>query len=285
MHQLPTGRSGRFPSKGFALTHKNDFKTLRKSRPDFGPQTEILVSKIYRALVSEGHFVVDGGANTGLHCLPLSKLVGPSGRVHAFEPNPPIMAQLKKNIGARDWVVFHQLALSNKVGEVSFVVDEENPALSHIYSPIVGDKPTLQVQTTTLDIAVTARPVTFIKLDLEHADFLAMMGASDILSNDRPIVTLENGRSWSAKCHGYSEADFFGHLEKIGYEVFDLHGVQITPETWSSDGLGFECVAGHKADPRLRTVLRMAADFWNSIDQRPVLTQWSACAAIVSNGE
>ena len=194
------------------------------------------------------------------------------------------MAQLKKNIGARDWVVFHQLALSNKVGEVSFVVDEENPALSHIYSSIVGDKPTLQVQTTTLDIAVTDRPVTFIKLDLEHADFLAMMGASDILSNDRPIVTLENGRSWSAKCHGYSEADYFRHLEKIGYEVFDLHGVQITPETWLSD-LGFECVAGHKADPRLRTVLSMAEDFWNSIDHRPVLTQWTDCVAIVWNGE
>src|SRR5215469_9229339 len=38
--------------------------------------------------VKAGTIAYDLGANYGMHTLLLAKLVGPSGRVYAFEPNP-----------------------------------------------------------------------------------------------------------------------------------------------------------------------------------------------------
>ena len=36
----------------------------------------------------EGGVALDVGANVGLHTIVMSRLVGPAGRVFAFEPDP-----------------------------------------------------------------------------------------------------------------------------------------------------------------------------------------------------
>src|SRR5688572_20988587 len=42
--------------------------------------------RAYRRIVKPGQTVLDIGANIGAHTLPLARLVGPGGRVIAFEP-------------------------------------------------------------------------------------------------------------------------------------------------------------------------------------------------------
>ena len=51
-----------------------------------------------RKLVSPGSLVLDIGANIGAHTLHLSKLVGPSGRVMAFEPTDFAFRKLRRNL-------------------------------------------------------------------------------------------------------------------------------------------------------------------------------------------
>src|SRR5687767_677321 len=48
----------------------------------------------FRRLVGLGAMVIDVGANWGIHALYLSRLVGASGKVIAFEPYPPAFAEL-----------------------------------------------------------------------------------------------------------------------------------------------------------------------------------------------
>jgi FkbM family methyltransferase len=50
------------------------------------------------ALVRPGDTVLDVGANIGLHTLHLSRAVGPTGTVHAFEPDPANAALLRRNV-------------------------------------------------------------------------------------------------------------------------------------------------------------------------------------------
>ena len=38
---------------------------------------EVLLSAIYHRIVRNGDTVIDGGANSGLHSMPLARLVGP----------------------------------------------------------------------------------------------------------------------------------------------------------------------------------------------------------------
>src|SRR5258708_21501632 len=51
-----------------------------------------------RRLVSPGSLVLDIGANIGAHTLDLAQLVGPNGRVIAFEPTDYAFRKLGRNL-------------------------------------------------------------------------------------------------------------------------------------------------------------------------------------------
>ena len=60
-------------------------------------QFEILVSLLYRHCIKESSTVIDGGANAGLHSIPMSSLLE-SGHLYAFEPNPVVFRDLEKKL-------------------------------------------------------------------------------------------------------------------------------------------------------------------------------------------
>ena len=57
----------------------------------FEPETV----RVFEALVCQGMVFVDAGANIGQYSLIASKLVGPRGQVHAFEPDPVTFQRLR----------------------------------------------------------------------------------------------------------------------------------------------------------------------------------------------
>ncbi len=63
---------------------------------------ELATIRLLQRLVRAGNVVADVGANIGYHTLILSRLVGPSGKVFAFEPNPLSRARLEANLAANN---------------------------------------------------------------------------------------------------------------------------------------------------------------------------------------
>jgi hypothetical protein len=59
-----------------------------KDRADLGNCMEVLLSVLYHKLICDGDVVIDGGANGGLHAMPMARLAGPRGRVFAYKPQP-----------------------------------------------------------------------------------------------------------------------------------------------------------------------------------------------------
>lgn len=55
--------------------------------------------QIMRFILKEGSAFLDGGANIGFMSLYASKLVGPQGKVFAFEPYPETYNKLLENLG------------------------------------------------------------------------------------------------------------------------------------------------------------------------------------------
>jgi precorrin-6B methylase 2 len=59
---------------------------------------EIGIQSVYEAVLQPGDTVIDGGAHSGKHTIPMAHAVGSAGRVFAFEPSPKPYGRLSKNL-------------------------------------------------------------------------------------------------------------------------------------------------------------------------------------------
>ena len=82
--------------------------------------------KFVRKLLKQGQRVIDIGANYGVYTLSMARLVGPAGRVWAFEPASTTADLLAASIAANDFgqVVVEQSALSCRVGTAQLSLND-----------------------------------------------------------------------------------------------------------------------------------------------------------------
>jgi len=156
------------------------------------------ITSVLQSYLSPGGVALDIGANLGLWSLNMSRRVGPSGLIHAFEPVDEFMMVLKDVLKAFDAtnVITHQVAISDKPGSISFAThDERGNYLSgeaHITSS--GEKGNMSVECTTLDTLIGSlervREVKLMKVDVEGAELMLFKGAAQFLREIRPTTLL-----------------------------------------------------------------------------------------------
>jgi len=269
-----------------SLMSAQSFAAAARGRPDYGMQIEVLVALIYHFLVDSGDAVIDGGVAGAAHTVPLAKLVAPSGMVYGFEASPRpaswlVQFLVKRGVAAN--VDLRAVALGDREGVTDFIIDIKHPGRSHVRAagdpPVdaaaLVDKQVVAVRMATLDKElVGCRPITFIKLDLEGMDFLALRGGRELLKRDRPIIVFEDARASAARRHGYTQTDYFDFFDDIGYDVYDLHNTRVTPTNWRSAELTYESFCGPRDASDLLKIRTLAEGFWATIENRPVLNSW-----------
>ena len=148
-------------------------------------------------LVGPGDLAVDAGAYRGVFTTRLSELVGPAGRVLAFDPNPECVRRLEQIAGAAVNVVVHASALSDTAGAAVLHVPVRSgarvDALGHLGDAAEDDELALSVPTVTLDEVLDAegRSVRFVKCDVEGHELAVLRGASKLLEEERPALLVE----------------------------------------------------------------------------------------------
>jgi len=132
--------------------------------------------------IKEGMTVYDVGANAGYFTLMFSRLVGSTGKVVAFEPEPNNVAALKAHLsinGIRNVEVV-DAAVSNEAGVALFDGSRSTGCLSSHGG--------LSVKTVRLDDF----PVPdFVKMDIEGGETSAILGADKTLSARRTAWFVE----------------------------------------------------------------------------------------------
>ena len=142
-----------------------------------------------------GSIAYDLGANYGIHTLLMARLVGPRGRVYAFEPVPSIRSQLQENVALNGFlnVTFLEFAAADRTGmEVFFKGSHEGAGHLVTAGDSVGER--LTVETITLDGFVFLRnnpPPDFIKIDVEGAEGKVLSGAQKVLQTFWPILLVD----------------------------------------------------------------------------------------------
>ncbi len=184
---------------------------------------EMWVTEVIASQVKPGMIVADVGANLGYFTLLMAELVGPTGRVHAFEPNPCMFRLLRRNLdinGFLAWAELHEIALGESDGAaVAFVIPDNEPKNGHL-QPLIepGALGCLSIETQRLDSRDDWREIELAKIDVEGAEEMVWTGAEGLLASDRlKTIILEFTPA------RYSDAESF--LQRIVRAGFSLNRI------------------------------------------------------------
>jgi FkbM family methyltransferase len=186
------------------------------------------------AWIKSGDFVMDVGANHGQHARLFAQMVGTNGRVLCFEADPFICESLTK--GAADSltpITVENVALGDfEFGnEILFYRHKLRDQEGSIFQRETSDKyESIAVAGRKLDDFVHENP-TFVKVDVEGAEYEILKGAKNILKLKSPLVGIELTRFPDLKMN-YNPIDFLQILEELEYDIFNILGEQVTQEKW-----------------------------------------------------
>lgn len=197
-----------------------------------------------KTTLKAGMNVVDIGANLGWFTVQMSRLVGASGSVVAFEPRRDLHRQLERTVKENGLtnVTLHQLALGEKNGEGFLRWDkrDDNPGSTHLAPGVSEDDHDperysfQQTRIVTLD-SLTTRRIDFIKIDVEGAEKLVFDGARRILTQDRPVMLAELAPKQLRQVSGIEIDEYFSYLDDKGYvvrEIDHMGGLTAPMRSW-----------------------------------------------------
>lgn len=148
-------------------------------------------------LVRPGNWVLDIGANVGHYTKRFSELVGPQGRVIAFEPTPTTFSLLAANtqLFAHPNVTLLNAAVSDKTELVGMAIPQFGSGLTNYYeahlAPAKEDG--LSVLTLAVDSLGLDHPIGLVKIDAEDHEMFVLAGMEKLIARHHPVLIVETG--------------------------------------------------------------------------------------------
>lgn len=183
---------------------------------------------VMKRVVRPGEVAYDVGANAGLFTVWLSSLVGKSGKVFSFEPNPAHQRCLRETISLLPNTELVQAGLSDIEGSFEFFVPE-NDTMASFRDWTHGDGGAVlktSCQVNTIDSLVAAGTIAspdFIKCDIEGGERDCFVGGRETLNRKDAAIILFEANINSTKGYGHalsSGLDFLATLAEPKYSFF-----------------------------------------------------------------
>ena len=182
-------------------------------------------TELVSTLVKPGDTVIDVGANIGYYTLQFAQLVGPQGRVIAFEPDPINYQLLVKNITENGYknVTAVNKAVSDSKGTLKLYINEENRGDNRMYDSS-DDRSAVSIETVALDefLAKQQDSIDFIKMDIQGAEILALKGMKNILSKNKNLTLISEFWPIGIQRIGGKAREYIDILEQSGFEVQEI---------------------------------------------------------------
>ena len=193
---------------------------------------EQLVREVYYDTIKPGDWALDVGASHGSHLFQMAPLVAPDGRVIAIEAAPANAAALKFDLANHYRAMAPHVVLVNAgaydtTGKTVFYFVPDHLGLGSL-----KDRPNVQAEKVEVEVDLKRiddivgqpqRRVTFIKLDIEGAELMAMRGASRTIAACKPVMVFEFDTVSSA-AFGYDAEEMLGFMADMDYAIYDFFG-------------------------------------------------------------
>ena len=152
------------------------------------------VTKAITEKLKSGMVFVDIGANIGYFSLLAANLIGPDGKVLAFEPyqyNVKLL-YLNARINGFENIEINPCALADKRSLFAYDNMASNGVISELNADLDTLLSTTLVSSVTIDeVLQNANRMDIIKIDVEGAEYLALSGGNKLLKRHRPIIYSE----------------------------------------------------------------------------------------------
>ena len=175
-----------------------------------------------------GKTAVDIGANTGIYSYWMHKKVGPTGRVIGFEPQPEMIEHLgkvRRGFKMRNLEIA-PTGLSSAIGSATLKREMNHLGGASISFDLPNADDSITIPLTTLDDYFRehpARPISFIKCDVEGHESAVIAGGLETIKRDQPTMLIE--------CHNRiaDESPLFESLSNLGYSAHFFYKHKLVP--------------------------------------------------------
>ena len=199
---------------GLMMINRND-TIIGRSLDRYGEWTEGEVD-LLRPAIRQGDVVLDIGANIGTHALAFANMVGPTGAVVAFEPQPSVFNILAGNLALNnaDQVRAFNAAVGTGGGEIAVPrTPADRPANFgdlHLRWAAVGPADTVPL--VAID-ALNLPACRLIKADVQGMEIEVLRSASATITRHRPILYVE--------CEEVAQGrELIGLILEHGYDIY-----------------------------------------------------------------
>ena len=132
----------------------------------------------------ENEVFVDGGGYDGNVARRFAEVTGYQYRkILMFEPNKHLFGVCQQQMQKMDHCMVIQKGISDRAGVIRFIEAGEGSRIAD------GETDSVEIETVTLDEYIDEK-VTFIKMDIEGAEFAALKGAEKVIRNQKPKLAI-----------------------------------------------------------------------------------------------
>jgi FkbM family methyltransferase len=152
---------------------------------------EVGTTRLFNQILQAGMTVIDVGAHVGYFTLLAARLVGPGGRVYAFEPDPSNYSLLRRNIklnGYQNITAINQ-AVSDRSGSGTLFLSGMDTG-SHSLFPSMPVHGVEEIPVTTLDTFLDREgwpSIHVVKIDVEGSELSVLAGMAGTLQRNANI--------------------------------------------------------------------------------------------------
>ena len=196
--------------------------------------------------IKKGDVVIDIGAHIGYYTVLFAKLVGPKGRVFAFEASPTNFEILKKNVNVNGYqnVTLNNKAVSDKDGKLTLYITGRTSTENFLFKPenFVGSskiKDTIEIDSITLDeyFRDFKGQINFLKMDISGAEPRVIKGMGSILSKNDSLKIQQEWWPNAIRTHGNEPDSHLKLLTQMDYKIYEIDGAKNKLNLVTSDDL------------------------------------------------
>ncbi len=192
-----------------------------------------------------GDTIIEIGANTGSETVGFAQIVGPTGSVIAFEPEPTVVKVLQTNLKINGFaqVLIVPAAVSDRSGSLTFVSPGgDNSGVGHVAG--AGESTGVTVRAVTLNEfsswswhTCIDGGAAFMSMDAEGSEVAVLRGGDEYLRRYRPVMVVEAAPRHLERA-GEGIGSLLAALKALEYEPYDIRAFGVRPIV-ASDCTGY----------------------------------------------